>query len=586
MQSCRGDKKTLMGQHQDSKDVTLRKVINSLNTTNTKNTSTSSDKAIIHDLTSSSLKERIKSNYAFSNKADAMQMSIKMMRKELKEQVKRNKANPKISNRRDHSSKRQNLSSYWYPVSELSWAETTGAAAPTLSRLSSAVESQQSVKQSEALSGKDVKWQTDSLFSRHSDTESCRTNLVNQNKNIYSRHLQSNTAETEEDVCFEVESPEKDKASQEHRERRRLSIASSVQSFVSDLSKQAFTSTTKTSRNRSASQSSQEANDEEAEKDTSRNNPKEKIQDENEFVEALTDPTLKTSLQRIIQKRRNSVCLVKSITGLRVVNDDETFSVIAEEKSDLDLESLMAKSDSKISVVSGRASKSGSISGQKIECGFRADDKCAASEWEIKSLKSLNSEASQRSYYQSNNQFDNPRTSLAYSRTVSTRKKGVNSGKKCSLWPDKNVRTNKVEIEETRIIKPLSSKTYRPCLTATSRAKKRSNTARSSPETSQEKSHCVKGKEDVIREFMLMYAKVKQNKTEVESAVEENKPVRMISATPEFVVKSAIGHFLSSVFPPERPRDSSWAREERQEDKQRTKLLKIKICMQQLASIA
>ncbi|XP_031564184.1 uncharacterized protein LOC116299636 [Actinia tenebrosa] len=585
MQSSCGDKKTSIGQPRDGKDVTLREVINIINATNTKNAPTSSDKTIIQGLTSSSLKERINTNHAFSNNADAMQMSIKMMRKELKEQVKQNKANPKSSRHRLHSSKGKSITSYCYPVSEASWPETIRVAAPTLSRLSSEAESERLVKQSEELSGKDVKWDAESLFSRRSDTESL-TNLANQNKNIYSRHLQSNSTETEEDaICFELESSAKDKAAQEYREARRVSSASSVQSLRSDLGpKQAFPSTTKTPlRNRSESQSSQEANDEVAEKLITRNNSKEKIQDEREFVETLTDPTLKTSLQRIIQKRRNSVCLIKSaITGLRVANDDGTFSVIAEENSDLDLESLMAKSDSKISVLSERTIKSSFNSGQKLDRGPR-EDECAASDWEIKSLKSFRSEASQTSYYQSSI----PKRGLVYTQTVSTRKKGVSSGKKFSFCPDKNVRTNKVETEETRIIKPLSSKTYRPCLTATSRAKKRSNTARSSPETSREKNHCVdKGKQDVIREFMLMYAKVKQNKKEAERTVEDNKPVRMISATPEFVVKSAIGQFLSSVFPPEKPRDSSWERERRREDKQRTKLLKIKICMQQLASIA
>jgi hypothetical protein len=290
-------------------------------------------------------------------------------------------------------------------------------------------------------------------------------------------------------------------------------------------------------------------------------------------VDTLTDPTLKKSLQKILEKRRSSVCLVKSsASGLKVLNDDGIFSAIAEETSDLDLDqALVEKSHSKSTVASLRSNKIGSVT-QKLNLSSRRDQQ-VFSEWDTKSVYS----------YQSNYRLNNFHRNSKSARSVSSTCRSVRTTKTFSQFANKNI--PKVETEEMRIIKPLSSKSYRPCLTASSGGKRRSKTACSRPETSKEKSHYLTTRKDgVIRDFILMYAKVKQDKNESERAVKEIKLARMISATPEFVVKSAIGQFLTSAFPPE-SKDDSNGKKEKHEDMQRAKLLKIKICMQQLASI-
>ena len=90
----------------------------------------------------------------------------------------------------------------------------------------------------------------------------------------------------------------------------------------------------------------------------------------------------------------------------------------------------------------------------------------------------------------------------------------------------------------------------------------------------------------MIREFLLMYSKVTtKNKLDV-----SHEPVRMISQTPEFVIKSAIGQFLTRAFPsgetPEWYGLSATSKKERYEEQQRSKLLRIKICMKHLAAVA
>ena len=92
---------------------------------------------------------------------------------------------------------------------------------------------------------------------------------------------------------------------------------------------------------------------------------------------------------------------------------------------------------------------------------------------------------------------------------------------------------------------------------------------------------------NMIREFLLMYTKVAAKN---EDTLPGRKPVRMMSQTPELVIKSAIGQFLTCAFPSDEIEEwtglGGKSKKERYEEQQRSKLLRIKICMKHLASVA
>ena len=89
-----------------------------------------------------------------------------------------------------------------------------------------------------------------------------------------------------------------------------------------------------------------------------------------------------------------------------------------------------------------------------------------------------------------------------------------------------------------------------------------------------------------------MYARIKRNNenNDWKPYVHDcEEPVQIISSVPELVVKSVIGQFLKEAFPSKRSTDQILGLrpsvEQKYEDIQRTKLLKIKTCMKHLASI-
>lgn len=149
------------------------------------------------------------------------------------------------------------------------------------------------------------------------------------------------------------------------------------------------------------------------------------------------------------------------------------------------------------------------------------------------------------------------------------------------------LRRRKPEIQtgETRVIRPATAKGYVPNLT--NRKVSRKQSALSCPDISQHQDQAKNlAQVNMIREFLLMYAKVTTKKDET---LPERVPVRMMSQTPEFVIKSAIGQFLTRAFPSGESEEwtglSSQSKKERYEEQQRSKLLRIKICMKHLASV-
>ena len=150
------------------------------------------------------------------------------------------------------------------------------------------------------------------------------------------------------------------------------------------------------------------------------------------------------------------------------------------------------------------------------------------------------------------------------------------------------LRRRKVDLQtdETRVIRPATAKGYVPNLT--SRKILRKVSAMSCPEIVRKKDEAkTLAQVNMFREFLLMYSKVAAKN---EDELPGRKPVRMMSQTPELVIKSAIGQFLTRAFPSDESEEwtglNSQSKKERYEEQQRSKLLRIKICMKHLASVA
>lgn len=377
---------------------------------------------------------------------------------------------------------------------------------------------------------------------------------------VYSRHLQNNTEDSEffrdgnndlmESSAFE------DNQRRQRRQLRRVSTASSI-----------LSNTSASSRKRSQSQTS---TSEELKTSVKEEKNRNKTEDESEFISGISDPSLKDSLQKIIQRRKSVVCLFKSSSGgLKVLNENETFSAIEEENSSVGsaFESETIKSESN---VFGASLKS------EYDVPLKEKEYNVMDNYLFSGIPTSQS----AQYPRKKGILKNRQQHSAHSRRASQSARTPNSARE-------NFNRSKYETEETKMIMPLSSNTWRPSLVP-KQPKKRTNTAHSCPETKKEKKKILdKNKDDVIRDFIIMYAKVK-NRTPIDIDEAENgeREVSMISQTPEFVVKSAIGQFLTSSFPSDRYTTSVNSKEEKYEAKQRTRLLKIKNCMKQLAELA
>ncbi|EDO46766.1 predicted protein [Nematostella vectensis] len=493
-----------------------------------------------------------------SNKVRKGSMNIEAMRKSLQKQIeKQNNAKKNKTRRIVENRPRKALSCY--VGSEGESVGTLGDLSTSQSRISSA-RTQTRVQEFNTgitLPGKGTREEYTSTNEEDNSGVSSK-----QRGNIYSRHLDQ---EESESVVNSTASGGERKLSSVSRK----TVASSQTSTKTAIRISLSQGNVKTAR----------SDDKQEEREKERNK---KPENEEEFIKKLSDPSLKSSLEKIIQKRRNSVKFVTLQSGgIRVINHEDLCSVITEEESKISvLESEVEQRKTPTLDTSSEASTS-----------RRAKDNTPMKDKECKGRYSpldRSSQASGKSFYSmgiakeydSTDLFKNRYTSRDLSSALShvSSRSGVTR---------KSTQKNKKEImtEETRVILPMSAKKYRPILTA-SKEKRR---VRSAYCASRNKEDKLLDHRDIVRDFLVMYAKVKTDSKKKADFMQEYKEtceVRMMSATPEFVVKSAIGQFLTRAFPSGKTESYDFGKDQKYEDLQRTKLLKIKTCMQQLASLA
>lgn len=309
---------------------------------------------------------------------------------------------------------------------------------------------------------------------------------------------------------------------------------------------------------------------------------------EKEVLNKFTDPQLKESLQNIIKRRRSSVRFVRSESGYDIANLEKTISEqqgatadqyrqeqleqlaendsAVEESFESDVRSVKSANSRRVSVSRERSTSAGTVTSEKSHIPTSSPQprarprKLARQEQRVPTARRISSARS------------------CVSTTSIQTQRRVNSP---------ILRRPKLEIQtgETRVIRPATTKGY--ISTLSSRKVSRKQFAISCPEISQHRDEAKNlAQVNMIREFLLMYAKVTTKKNE---ALPRRVPVRMMSQTPEFVIKSAIGQFLTRAFPSGESEEwtglSSQSKKERYEEQQRSKLLRIKICMQHLASV-
>ena len=299
--------------------------------------------------------------------------------------------------------------------------------------------------------------------------------------------------------------------------------------------------------------------------------------DEKEVLNRFTDRQLKESLQNIIKTRRSSVRLFRSETGYGLVNlcenescKDENLSpqyneqpspiMEVEKPFENHLQSVTARKKSATHEWSPSAPNSDSE-------GFRGEGSFP--------MRPRSREATGQE------------TGRATTRKISSAQSFVST---TSNWTQRSLsspllrrRKTAFQTGETRVVLPASAKAYTPTFTKR-RLRKKSSV--SCPESSHDKHKAKTLREAaMVREFLLMYAKVKTKKI---SELHHSKPVPMMSQTPELVIKSAIGQFLTRAFPSENNANSQskLSKAERYEEQQRCRLLRIKICMKHLAAVA
>ena len=309
---------------------------------------------------------------------------------------------------------------------------------------------------------------------------------------------------------------------------------------------------------------------------------------EKEVLNRFTDPQLKESLQNIIKRRRSSVRFVRSETGYDIANIEKTISEqqdatadqyrqeqleqlaeierAVEDSQDSDARSVKSANSRRVSVNRERSTSAGTVNSERSPVPTSSPQprarprKLACQEQRVPTARRI---SSARSCVSS--------TSIQTQRSVSS--------------PILRRRKPEIQTGETRVIRPATAKGYVPNLTYRKVSRKKS--ALSRPEISQHRDEAKNlAQVNMIREFLLMYAKVTTKK---EHTFPERVPVRMLSQTPEFVIKSAIGQFLTRAFPSGEREEwtglHSQSKKERYEEQQRSKLLRIKICMKHLASV-
>ena len=312
---------------------------------------------------------------------------------------------------------------------------------------------------------------------------------------------------------------------------------------------------------------------------------------EKEVINKLTDPQLKESVQNIIKRRRSSVRFARSESRYDISSLEKTISEQHEANTDQYRQEQLDQLAESNSVVEE--------SQESDVLSVKSANSRRASVNRERSTSVAGSVTSERSHA-----LTSPPQPRARTRTLASQEQHgvptariISSARSCesptSIQTRRSVsspilRRRKPEIQtgETRVIRPATSKGYVPTLTYRKLSRKQS------PISCQEIPHSHRDQNknlaqvNMIREFLLMYAKVTTKKDET---LPGRVPVRMMSQTPEFVIKSAIGQFLTCAFPSgeseEWPGLRNQSKKERYEEQQRSKLLRIKICMKHLASV-
>ena len=302
----------------------------------------------------------------------------------------------------------------------------------------------------------------------------------------------------------------------------------------------------------------------------------------------FTDPQLKESLQNIIKTRRSSVRFVRSESGYDKANLEKTISEqqdatadqyrqeqleqssgndsAGEDSQENDVRNVKSANFWRVSVNRERSTSAGTVTSERSHIPTSSSQlrtrtrKLARQEQQVPTAWCISSARSRVST-----------TSIQTQRSVSS--------------PILRRRKPETQTGETRVIRPATTKKYIPTLTYKKVSRKKS--ALSCPEISLQRDQAKNlAQVNMIREFLLMYAKVTTKKDET---LPERMPVRMMSQTPEFVIKSAIGQFLTRAFPSGESEEwtglGNHSKKERDEEQQRSKLLRIKICMKHLASV-
>ena len=316
--------------------------------------------------------------------------------------------------------------------------------------------------------------------------------------------------------------------------------------------------------------------------------PEEISCDEKEVLNQFTDPQLKESLQNIIKRRKSSVRFVKSESGYEMVNVEPKIGESLEEKADKYEEEQVPES---VSVA---------------EVGDNSEIRSVKSATPRKVSVNQERVMSAATFASGVDRCQGPITSRqnrTRSRKISRQEQGIISARRISsarsctssvsqmtqrTLSSPILRRRKVDLQtdETRVIRPATAKGYVPNLT--SRKILRKVSAMSCPEIVRKRDEAkTLAQVNMFREFLLMYSKVAAKN---EDELPGRKPVRMMSQTPELVIKSAIGQFLTRAFPSDESEEwtglNSQSKKERYEEQQRSKLLRIKICMKHLASVA
>ena len=316
--------------------------------------------------------------------------------------------------------------------------------------------------------------------------------------------------------------------------------------------------------------------------------PEEISCDEKEVLNQFTDPQLKESLQNIIKRRKSSVRFVKSESGYEMVNVEPKIGESLEERADKYEEEQVPESvsvaevgdNNEIRSVKSATPRKVSVNQERVMSATTFASGVDRCQGPITSRQ--NRTRSQKISRQEQGIISARRISSARSCTSSV------SEMTQRTLSSPILRRRKVDLQtdETRVIRPATAKGYVPNLT--SRKILRKVSAMSCPEIVRKRDEAkTLAQVNMFREFLLMYSKVAAKN---EDELPGRKPVRMMSQTPELVIKSAIGQFLTRAFPSDESVEwtglNSQSKKERYEEQQRSKLLRIKICMKHLASVA